>query len=164
MQTTRIMTRFFTQQCHQTYRWIYIYIYIYTSSFEVQTTSISKALKPYHVRDKMFGIAGGAILNIPMKWGVFEALRRFKSVIGLSPLHCSISWSYLFLTLLKSTEPKDLMIALVILKVYGNESQHRAILGVSERKIRKWTWLIIHQIAKLNFVSLLFSSLPCITF
>ena len=43
--------------------------------------------------------------------------------------------------------------ALLYLKVYSTEEVYHAISGADEKTFRKWSWIYVSLIAKLNVVS-----------
>ena len=99
--------------------------------------------------------------NIDNGFGVNESNhletqnRRFRSLFGCSPLHCFQLWS-LIEDHPPGSEPKNLLYALLLLKVYSSEHVHRAIIGnksVCGKAFRKWSCTYIKLLSELNVES-----------
>lgn len=80
--------------------------------------------------------------------------RVFKTFYGVSPNVCASIWS-MITDKPQGCEQKHLLWALLFLKRYNTESINAAIVGVSEKTFREWTWQIIDLLAALNLVHFL---------
>lgn len=80
------------------------------------------------------------------------AIRRYKSFFGVTPTVCSICWEKLKPILPVGAEPKHLLWCLLFLKQYGSEHNRRTILKADEKTIRKWTWIFVDLISRLDVV------------
>lgn len=87
------------------------------------------------------------------KKSVAVGLRRFKSFFGVSPEVCSIVWNLIRDQSEFDVEPKHLLWGLLFLKQCDVEHVRRAIIKSDEKTIRKWTWLVINLMAKMNVVN-----------
>lgn len=74
---------------------------------------------------------------------------------GVTPEVSSIIWEKLKDELPEGSEPKHLLWSLLFLKQYCDEHNRRSILGADEKTIRKWTWVLVELLYKINVVLLL---------
>ena len=65
----------------------------------------------------------------------------------------SIIWKRLQSPVPSDTEPKRLVWALLLLKVYGTSPVNRAITESDERTVRYWTKYVLEALQSLNLVS-----------
>lgn len=86
------------------------------------------------------------------KKSVFIGYRRFKCFFGVSPEVCAIVWERIRDITPTGGEPKHLLWSLLFLKNYDVEHVRRSIIGCDEKTIRKWTWIVIHLLARMNVV------------
>lgn len=80
-------------------------------------------------------------------------LRRFKALLGVTPLVCSVAWKKLSAKLPEKAKPRHLLWALLFLKVYATEHCNRALTGVDEKTFRLWSWRFVYLLASINIVS-----------
>lgn len=78
--------------------------------------------------------------------------KKFHSLFGTSPLVCSIIWKKLieYNFLPRKSCPFHMLWALLFLKLYNNESTLSSIVGTSNRTFRKWSWMFVIAIHKLQ--------------
>lgn len=97
--------------------------------------------------EAVFQEIGNRITKHRGGWNV-EAIRRFRSMFGTSPLVCAKIW----LALAEHHEtsvPAHLLYALNFLKLYQSEHVHRVICdGVDEKTFRKYVWKYVTLIAE----------------
>lgn len=89
-------------------------------------------------------------INHTTKKSVPIGLRRFKSFFGVTPQVCAKLWNLFECNNL--SQPKHLLWALLFLKQNGTEHERRSILKSDEKTIRKWTWVYVELLGKLNLV------------
>ena len=82
--------------------------------------------------------------------------RRFKSVFGVSPAVFAVLWENLNGTRPLESMPRHLLWSLLFRKVYATEGINSSIAGVDEKTFRKWTWVFIDILSRMNVVSYLF--------
>ncbi len=82
-----------------------------------------------------------------------NALRTFRSFFGVSPTVLSKCWELLTSGNCDGyngkMQPKHLLWACMLLKVYGVEQVHARMAGCSVRTFRKWSFDLIEAIASL---------------
>lgn len=77
-----------------------------------------------------------------------QAIRRFRSVFGTSPLVCAKLWIALN-DHHETSVPVHLLYALTFLKLYQTEHVHRIICdGVDEKTFRKYAWKYVYLMAE----------------
>lgn len=109
-----------------------------------------------------FADLGNILMNrVRMRHGL-SALRlnlyffhdpRFRAMFGTHPAMCVSLWHMLSpeTTMPKGARPIHLLWALMMLKLYCSESVLSSIAGgVTEKTFRKWAWIFIDGIAKLE--------------
>lgn len=81
--------------------------------------------------------------------------RCYVAFFGLSPLRVAQLWSLIIETRsAKSFAPKHLLWGLLLLRSYNREEVLAALVGVMEKTFRKWAWMVIEEISKIdNLVS-----------
>jgi hypothetical protein len=77
--------------------------------------------------------------------------RRFVALYGATITVASILWRKL-MPQPQGGEPRHLLWALMILKVYSSEHVHAIIAGVDEKTFRKWSWIYVNEVESLNVV------------
>lgn len=110
-----------------------------------------------NVTSKTFATIGNRYTESSMTRSTYVALRRFKAFFGVTPTVCAICWEVLKDNLPQGAEPKHLLWALLFLKQYCSEHNRRSILGADEKTIRKWTWLFVDLLSRLDVVMILYS-------
>jgi hypothetical protein len=85
--------------------------------------------------------------------GEITCKRRFRSLFGISTRICVLIWTLLSKQLGCEARPVHLHWTLFFLKHYSVEEVNAAFAGVNEKTYRKWTWLMLEELAKLNLVS-----------
>lgn len=81
--------------------------------------------------------------------------RKFRSCFGASVLVLTIAWNTLEVQKLLPAEghPKHLLWMCAFLKTYSSENVYAAWFKVSEKTFRKWVWLFLEAVAKIELVS-----------
>jgi len=81
-----------------------------------------------------------------------QELRQFKAFFGIKPERASEVWSLLMAHNLipEKAEPKHLLWALLLLKLYCIDDVLATLIGHDEGTIRKWVWLMVKAMAKLS--------------
>lgn len=80
-------------------------------------------------------------------------MRRFRSLFGCLPCHCSTIWG-----LLSDSHPLGgkyihLLLALLFLRVYATESVNHAMTGLDEKTFRKWSWEYVNLLSTMTVVN-----------
>ena len=83
----------------------------------------------------------------------FAQLHEFKRLFGVTPLVCALVWKSIGNAHPEKSKFVHLLYALLFLKTYANEQEHRAITGTNEKTFRYWCWIFIWLISELNVVS-----------
>jgi len=81
--------------------------------------------------------------------------RRFSSAFGVKAYVCPAIWNMLEssdVIKVENRHPKHLLWALMFLKVYASEDVLAALAGVHVNTLRKWLWIYVKAVAKLNVV------------
>jgi hypothetical protein len=89
---------------------------------------------------------------VQRKW-TSESNMRFRSVFGAGSAVVADVWNRIEADgeISKGAEPKHLLWALVLLKVYQSDEVHCALVGwPSVPTFRKWAWYFIERISKLK--------------
>lgn len=81
------------------------------------------------------------------------ALRRFKSLFGVTPTVCSVVWNAIKDEAPRGAQPKHLLWCLSFLKEYSTEHNRRSIFKADEKTMREWTWKFVKLLSDLNVVS-----------
>lgn len=81
--------------------------------------------------------------------------RKFRSCFGASLLVLTIAWNTLEVQKLLPADghPKHLLWMCAFLKSYSSEAVYAAWFKVSEKTFRKWVWLFLEAVAKIELVS-----------
>jgi hypothetical protein len=103
-------------------------------------------------KKKLFWNLGHSITKHDITKSEFVGERRFKSFFGVSPVVCSICWEQLIDKMPIGSKPIHLLWTLLFLKRYNSEEVNRTLTGVNEKTFRKWIWLMIELLAKLEVV------------
>ena len=71
--------------------------------------------------------------------------QQFKVICGVHPTVCMIVWGELKWSMLvkDACKPKHLLWALIFLKTYTTESSLAVAIGVDEKTLQKWIFIII---------------------
>ena len=77
---------------------------------------------------------------------------HFKATFGTSPFICAMLWNMIkpSVDMPRGVAPTHLLMALMFLKLYCSESVHATISGVDHQTFRKWSWLFVDEIARLE--------------
>lgn len=86
----------------------------------------------------------------------YTRLRRFKSSFGVTPQVCFITWQNIKDEVPSYAHPKHLLWCLNFLKEYSVEHTRKAIFDADEKTVRKWTWIFVELLSKMNVVRFLF--------
>ena len=78
--------------------------------------------------------------------------QHFKVICGVHPTVCMIVWGELKWSMLvkDACKPKHLLWALIFLKTYATESSLVVAIGVDEKTLQKWIFIIIYAISDLE--------------
>ena len=78
--------------------------------------------------------------------------QRFKALCGVHPTVCAIVWGELKQSMLveDACKPKHLLWALIFLKTYTTKSSLAVAMGVDEKTLLKWIFIIIYAISDLE--------------
>ena len=78
--------------------------------------------------------------------------QRFMALCGVHPTVCMIVWGELKWSMLveDACKPKHLLWALIFLKTYTTESSLAVAIGVDEKVLREWIFIIIYAISDLE--------------
>lgn len=81
--------------------------------------------------------------------------RKFRSCFGASVLVLTIAWNTLVVQNLlpEGGHPKHLLWMCAFLKTYSSEDVYASWFKVSEKTFRKWVWLFLEAVAKIELVS-----------
>jgi hypothetical protein len=88
-----------------------------------------------------------------LKWKQVNRNGRFRSVFGAGSAVVADVWNRIEADgeILKGGEPKHLLWALVLLKVYQSDEVHCALVGwPSAPTFRKWAWYFVKRISMLK--------------
>ena len=78
--------------------------------------------------------------------------RKFRAFFGTSPTTCFVVWNMLLARRPRKSTPEHLLWALLLLKQYSIESVNAALVGVSEKTFRKWSYIFIRLLAHIQMV------------
>ena len=79
-------------------------------------------------------------------------LRRFRTMYGVVPPGVSKLWLKLYPLLPEKTEPHHLLRRLLFLKNCNTENSNSLLVGCDEKAFRKYQWITVRALAKLNMV------------
>jgi hypothetical protein len=101
---------------------------------------------------EQFWIEGCKLTRHNLSASVCVGLIRFRGLFGVSPETCSLLWNKI------PQHPEHativhLLYALLFLKCYAIEHLNRTITGVDEKSFRKWSWIYVNLLARINVVS-----------
>lgn len=77
---------------------------------------------------------------------------QFRSLFGVTPDVCELSWRNIFPFSPEGSRPKHLLWALLLLKVYGTEKLNSVITVSDPKTFRKWAWTFVELIADMHVV------------
>jgi len=80
-----------------------------------------------------FLIAGSEILRRSLFEPTRIGIRRFRSLFGCSPIHCSTIWKLIDINHPVGAKFEHLLFALLFLKVYATEHVNHTLSGVNEK-------------------------------
>lgn len=82
-------------------------------------------------------------------------IRKFRSHFGLSVKVVTKTWNTLQLQNLlpNKANPKHLLWMCAFLKSYSSENNYAARYKVDEKTFRKWVWIMLSAVSKLEVVS-----------
>jgi hypothetical protein len=103
--------------------------------------------------NRLLDIAGSLADTIAEDVGEITRKCRFCSLFGISTRICVLIWTLLSKQLGRKARSVHLLLTLFFLKHYSVEEVNAAFAGVNEKTYRKWTWLMLEELAKLNLVS-----------
>ena len=78
--------------------------------------------------------------------------QHFKVICGVHPTVCTIVWGELKQSMLvkDACKPKHLLQVLIFLKTYTTKSSLAVVIGVDEKTLRKWIFIITYAISDLE--------------
>lgn len=81
--------------------------------------------------------------------------RKFRSNFGVSVRVVTKTWNSLIVQKLlpEKSHPKHILWMCAFLKTYNAENVYATWYGVGEKCFRKWVWLFLASVAKLEIVS-----------
>jgi hypothetical protein len=103
--------------------------------------------------NRFLDIAGSLADTIAEDVGDITRKRRFRALFGISTRICVLLWTLLSKQLGRQARPVHLLWTLFFLKHYSVEEVNAAFARVNEKTYRKWTWLMLEELAKLNLGS-----------
>lgn len=119
------------------------------------TAGVTSSAKQSKVKSSKSGVTSG------VKQRKATNLQRFKSFFGITPHVCSIVWEQVKKEAPAESKPKHLLWCLNFLKQYTNEHTRKSLFKADEKTIRKWTWIYIELLSKLNVVCTIASISIC---
>jgi hypothetical protein len=77
--------------------------------------------------------------------------RQFLALFGVPPIHAYKLWRMIIDNgNPEKIAPKHLMWALFFLRTYNREEVIATIMGVTEKTLRKWIWLVIKKLSSID--------------
>jgi hypothetical protein len=102
---------------------------------------------------RFMDLAGSLASSLAEDVGEATRKRRFKKIFGVSASVCAKLWILLAAHLGRDSRPVHLLWTLFFLKHYSVEEVNSAFAQCNEKTYRKWTWLMVEELAKLELVS-----------
>ena len=84
------------------------------------------------------------MLAFPRYRSMYADERKFRALFGVSPEGCQDLWKLSYRFQKAGTQPKHLLWALMLLKVYTTEDVLVSMAGCDRKTFRKWVWPTIH--------------------
>ena len=81
-----------------------------------------------------------------------EEMKQFKAFFGTTPFTCFIIWDLLneYNLKPKNGTPCHLLWAMMLMKLYNQESVMASLADTTVKTFRKWSWLFVSAIQKLQ--------------
>jgi hypothetical protein len=102
---------------------------------------------------RFMDLAGSLASSLAEDVGQATKKRRFKKIFGVTAAVCAKLWILLAAHLGRDSRPVHLLWTLFFLKHYSVEEVNSAFAQCNEKTFRKWTWLMVEELAKLELVS-----------